>query len=114
MGNVIFVENADESTKVQTALFSVGIRWASVGKEIFRPESHFLTIENGELTYCDNFKWIVKYAYALCLVPLNAIDVITDPLIVDGAKKQTMHTINGKEFSESTIAAALKEYTGKI
>lgn len=110
---MIYVRNPKESMAVQDILFKVGFHWGSNEKSHRHITENFLTVDSGMgITYCGDFKWAVaNFKSGNVGVALNASNVINDPMCVPGAKSpEKMITIGGREYSESTIKAALREY----
>ena len=115
---VTFVKDAEESRKVQEALFKAGFRWACGSKTdevVFTygaPE--FLEVNNhgsNNITRVTGNSFAIYQDYLPVITLINAKDIISNPFQLDGAKQpEKQITIKGKEYSESTIHAALQEY----
>ena len=109
---VTFVKDEEESKAVQEALVKAGFGWLVSGQIIQHQDNHFLYIEGLSITSCDDFKHITM-DITDGHVAINAADIIENPFQLDGAKKpEPTHTIAGKEYSESTMLSALREYVG--
>jgi len=113
---VTFVKSEVESQKVQEALFGAGFEWGAVRGCNIVANCEFPFIS---LNWCDisgNITCSSDYAYHFNsdednVFYINAEDVIANPFQLDGAKKpEKMIAVYGKEYSESTIKAALQEY----
>lgn len=107
---VIFVKNKEESEKVQRQLFAAGIKWhGPPGQEgcVHYTDYQFLYVRRGILSGDYSFHGAVNSVKNQDTIPLDA------RMVSDHFKPlppETMITIDGKEYSESTIKAALKQY----
>jgi hypothetical protein len=112
---VTFVKDAEESRKVQEALFSAGFSWMCGRKSVKHTEYNFLDINFlgsvGCITYTSVFSAVQERIVDDGEIAINAADIIADPFQLDGAKQpEEMIDIDGKAWSKSTIKAALKQY----
>ncbi|KKN56642.1 hypothetical protein LCGC14_0570540 [marine sediment metagenome] len=102
------------SKEVQEALFTAGFGWADTGGKtvlhLDMPLVYMNSFGAGRLTYSLQFARLnrdVEEGY----IAVNPRDVVDDPFQFDGAvQPEKMIEIGDKEYSESTIKAALKEY----
>ena len=107
---VIFVRTPEESERVQEVLFAAGVRWyresRALTKHLKKP---FLYVSRGgEFTFGASFECVGrKEKHRLFL---NAADVT--PERFPPLPKEVIHNVGGKELSESTILAAMKQYVG--
>ena len=112
---VTFVKDAEESRKVQEALFRAGFVWgADTEGYVQRTSHHFISMNYaclGALSSGSSFREVVRRGRDLHWEAIDASDIISDPFQLDGAKQpEATVDIDGKEFSVSTIKAALKQY----
>jgi hypothetical protein len=109
---VTFVKDAEESRKVQEALFSAGFKWRGIeGATIAHTDKSFIHINYDRAAKITWEHTIVKALEGARQTPINAKDIIYDPFQLDGAKQpEEMIDIDGKAWSKSTIKAALKQY----
>ena len=112
---VVMVKSEKESEAVQKALFSVGFRWpvgicAGVG---YKDASCLFFDNDMEITRSlsgwDNA--VNKILDGTCY-PIKVSQIIEHPESLPWAKTEDTITIDGKEFSVSTVRNALREYIG--
>lgn len=107
---VTFVKNEEESRDVQEALMSAGFEQTGGGKKLKGLDMPFLFIDP-KINRVNDFTTVCQYILSGEYTVVNAYRIIADPFQLDGAKKpEQMIEIDGKEFSVSTIKAALRDY----
>ena len=106
---VTFVKDEEESRKVQEALSMAG--FDTLGGHHYGP---FVFFGNDILmSWGDDFVCVMDYEQGRTYTAVNAAYVIKDPFQLEGANRpDPTHVIDGKEYSESTILSALREYVG--
>jgi len=113
----IVPENENENRRVQKKLFEGGFIWKNHGDKIFPISKYSITTHmnktlNNDST-CSTPLKAIEYANEHGFVVITAQEFFRNPEIVDGWEKTTtekMVTIDGKEYSESTIKKAIQEY----
>lgn len=118
---VTFVKDEEESRQVQEALFRAGFKWLDGGGVQHTKHNRFIFI-GGVVSGTDcsgrihrvsdeEYTKVMGRVKAGDFTPINANSIISNPFQLDGATPpEKMITVAGKEYSESTIKAALQEY----
>ena len=108
---VTFVANKQQSICVQEALFDAGFEWCGSGNQISCTDAPFIYIDSdGSISQGQSFVFASEAKY----IKIDSDEIISNPFQLEGAKKsepELTMTVGGKEFSESTIKAALAQYT---
>ena len=111
---VILMRNCVEGLDIQEKLLQAGFRWA--GNEpphhsIDLPYFLFINGMEGGLSHSSDFLYTAKRIKNDTKVLEDVQFTLTDAFSLEGATLPgKMITVNGKEFSESTLVAALKQY----
>ncbi len=101
------------SKEVQEALFKAGFNWGGYKEEVMhldKPLIYINSFKSAGLMYSSDFEALNRVIKENWII-INPENIIKDPYQLDGAvQPEKMIEIGDKEYSESTIKAALKEY----
>ena len=108
---VVLVEDPDESERVQKALFSLGFRWFSGDRRAKATDIRCLFFDK-DITHTSKLEYGVNKILNGKAYPIKASQILKSPESVPWGKPEETITIDGKEFSVSTVKRALREYIG--
>lgn len=109
---VTFVKDEETSRQVQKALFEAGFSWTSGDTKTMFEKFKFLVVNwnsNGYFSVRSTIEELNSVPSPIEFI--DSSNIIANPFQLDGAKQPgKMIEVDGKEYSTSTIKAALQEY----